>query len=129
MTTAMQANLGQEPEVCEFPLGSYDRKPQRHIDFSWVCGTNDAGAEVRVQLSCFHMTGRYVASLNNVVHEDSGVSITAPMSALRTTTVACPRYSKGAFEKFAWQALEELRGMADTELVRAYLRGDHAVDR
>ena len=135
MTTTLipGANLGDTPVLIAFPLGSYDGKPQRHIDFSWTCGENDAGHEVRVQLSCFHTRGRYVATVNNVVCEGNGVSITAPFDAARVAVEPCSRYSKGAFEKFADQALETLRVLANEPSgavnVEAYLRGEHAVSR
>lgn len=132
MTTAMLANLGQEPEVRAFPTDWRGRET-RVIEFSWPCGTNDDGHDVEVRLYCYHHKSYkgafYTASLNNRAQQLEGMWAEAVMSSLRTAQEPCARYSKGAFEKWAWQQLEELRGMADTELVRAYLRGEHAPPR
>jgi hypothetical protein len=107
-----------------FPLGNYDRKPQRNIDFSWDLHERD-GARVTLELSCFHIAGRgYVASVNNELVED-GIMSCMPLSARRLAMEPAARYNKSKFEAFAAAALAKFTEVAQTDFAD-FLQGAHA---
>jgi hypothetical protein len=107
-----------------FPLGNYDRKPQRTIEFTWDLHERDNGARVTLELSCFHYNGRYVASVNNELAED-GIVGCMPMSARRLTIEPVARYNKKQFEAFAAAALTKFTEVAQADFAD-FLQGAHA---
>ena len=99
------ADVSAEPDrVRAFPLGNYDRKPQRIISYEWVVREEANGAKVVVDLSCGHTRGRYYALVNNERRVD-GISSCMPMSAERLPSEPCARCSKREFEAFAARKL------------------------
>lgn len=124
-----QADVTAEPaREKRFPLGSYDGKPQRHIEREWRV-REDGADTIDLILSCWHTRGAYVASLNNARHQPGGVWVTMPMSAMRISTERTERYSKRTFEEFAERALQVLRdGVAAGDLGE-YVRGEFAPKR
>jgi hypothetical protein len=106
-----------------FPLGNYDRKPQRHIDFSWDLHERDGGARVTLELCCFYK-GRYVASVNNELVED-GIMSCMPLSARGLTMEPAARYNKSKFEAFAAAALAKFTEVAQADFAD-FLQGAHA---
>jgi hypothetical protein len=124
------ADVTAEPErEKRFPLGNYDRKPQRRIEREWLV-RDDGDHRITLQLDVWHTRGAYVASLNNARHEPAnGVWCTAPMSSMRISMERTERYSKRTFEEFAERALQILRdGVAAGDLGE-YLRGEYAPNR
>jgi hypothetical protein len=107
-----------------FPLGSYDRKPQRHIDFSWDLHEREDG-RVTLDLSCWHYKGRYVASVNNELAQANGVTGCMPFNARRLMIEPAARYNKKQFEAFAASALAKFTEVAQRDFPD-FLKGAHA---
>jgi hypothetical protein len=124
LTTITQANVHDDPVVEAFPLGSYDRKPQRTVTYEWLV-REEGGAKIIVTLHTHHIKGRgYVANVSNRTVE-GGVWSWAPMNDERVLVTPDPgRYSKGALERFSANALTTFRHRVEMGDFGEFLRGE-----
>ncbi len=128
------ANVAGDPDVERvFPLGSWDRKPQRTIEREWLVFEDDDGSKVFVQLDCDHYKGRgYWAAVRNPRRHPDGITSTIHGADTQYTVLSEPdpgRYNKRRLEAFADVALARFRELAADGVLDRFLRGERAPTR
>ena len=125
MSTQTAADVTTQPAETRFAPERFGRGVKRVIEYAWPIRDTDDGKQLVVVLHCSHVTGAYVASVQNRALDGDGGFTWLPLSDVRVDRVPTKRYSQGGLVDFSDRALRTFREHAATGKYDAFLRGEN----